>query len=250
MVSGGCDFNSNTRFSPVQSRVTKSYSTFSSRHCSTSLPASVRRVLTRAKVFGGVLFHSSNARVRSSPPTAYASAPPAIRDATSPARAGRFCSSARSALGLVRFAQVAAQDGVDETGLRADSRRAWPAPPFRGRRRGRGCGRARKSGRGRAAADPAGRVSACGPGSCGRSASRGWPASGRRHRRVRGTGRGRRAKAARVASARSEQCFREFIAVTPSRQNSRRNFSWFLSVQQRLMMASMSSATRDKNRFL
>src|ERR1019366_4134097 len=66
-VSGGCDFNSKTRFSPVQSRVQKSYPTFSSRHLSTSLPASVLSVLTRAKVLGGVLFHSKSCRVFSSP---------------------------------------------------------------------------------------------------------------------------------------------------------------------------------------
>src|ERR1019366_2220721 len=66
-VSGGCDFNSKTRFSPVQSRVKKSYSTFSSRQRSTSLPASVLSVLLRAKFFGGVLFHSKSCRVFSSP---------------------------------------------------------------------------------------------------------------------------------------------------------------------------------------
>ena len=60
--------------------------------------------------------------------------------------------------GCVGFAQIAAQDGVDKAGLRAEAVAVWPVRRFRGRRRGRESGRARKSGRGRAAAGFAGRV--------------------------------------------------------------------------------------------
>jgi len=64
---------------------------------SSSLPASVFKVLTRAKVFGGVLFHSKATRFFQCP-SAFASGQPAIRDATSPVQAAKFLIRPRSFL--------------------------------------------------------------------------------------------------------------------------------------------------------
>ena len=76
------------------------------------------KVLTRAKVFGGVLFHSSSCAVFSSPKCFCQRVDQPFGMRPAERRLGGF-QSGQQFSGLVGFAQIAAQDGVDKTGLRA-----------------------------------------------------------------------------------------------------------------------------------